>query len=353
MGNKINLEGEITYAKIAFPRKFDNEYTKVKERVFNGLTTQMVNIALGMFEYKGLPETLSSREMELQMIYNGMCIISKVDGKLYALRGGYAGECNYLYIPKFVTVTNPYLDGNKGFAKQLEIDKECVVIWNDEMIAGLFDLISLYGCQITEGEMTLRLQLINARANKFLSATDDKVKEDAVKVLNDLDAGKLGVIGDSIELEGMLKALNAIEMSSSKSETIKSTIEQLQYYWAKFFISLGLNDNYNMKRESLNGTETSVNENTLFALPLMMLDCRKVGLERLNKLYGTNATVEFKGVWAQAYKKYLLSLKAEKEEVDAIGKGKAVQDDSQKAEEPRPEEDKSEEDKPEERKSDE
>ena len=333
MGNAIE------YTTIVFPKRFDNEYTKTKKKIFNGLCNQMLIEALEMFEYKGLPETLSARELELQMIYTGMAIVAKVDGKLYALRGGYAGECNYLYLPANVCVTNPYLKGHLGYAENLKIGEECVVIWNDEAIAGLFDLISLYACQLTEAEMTLRLQLINARVNKFLSATDDKVKDDAKKVLEDIEEGKLGVIGDSVELEGLLKALNALDMSSSRAQSLKDTIEMIQYYKANFHIRLGLNDNYNMKREAINGTETSVNENTLFTLPLNMLKCRQKGMEDLNALYGTNATVDFKGVWKQAYESYKLSLKIEEEEVEALSDKDTVEGDpaESKSDEPKEE----------------
>lgn len=315
------------YATIVFPKIFDNGYTKCKKKIFRGLCNQMLVEALEMFEYKGLPETLDARELELEMIYTGMAIVSKVDGKLYALRGGYAGECDYKYLPRQVVVTNPYIKGNLGFSANLTINEDCVVIWNDEAIAGLFDLISLYACQLSEAEMTLRLQLINARVNKFLCATDDKVKEDALKVLTDIEEGKLGVIGDSVELEGLLKALNALDMSSSRTQSLKDTIEMIQYYKANYHIRLGLNDNYNMKREAINGTETSVNENTLFTLPLNMLKCREKGLEDLNKLYGTNASVEFKGVWKQAYESYKLSLKIEQEEVEAISDKDTIQGD--------------------------
>lgn len=338
------MSDNITYAKIEFPRPFDDDFTKNRKRIFNGITSQMVIAALDMFEYEGLPETLDRREAELQMIYNGMAIVSKVDGKYYALRGGYAGECDYKYIPKQVTVTNPYIKGNLGYSANLTINKDCVVIWNDSMIAGLYDLINLYACQITDAEMTLRLQLINARVNKFLSATDDKVKTDAEKILHDIEEGKLGVIGDSLELEGMFKALNAIEMNSAKADSMKSTIEALQYNIAQFFIRIGLNDNYNMKRESLNGTETSANEDTLFVLPLNMLKCRQEGWERFNKLYGQNVKVRFKGVWAKAYEKYLLSVALKKEEVEAVSSKDTVSDDpSEKKEEAKPEERKEEE----------
>ena len=317
----------IEFANIVFPRPFDKDFNKSKSSLFRYFCNAFVNRLLEMFEYKNLPETLDARELELEMIYTGMGIISKVDGKIYALRGGYAGECDYKYLPRQVVVTNPYIKGNLGFSANLEIGKDAVVVWNDDMIAGDFDLISLYASQLADAHATLRLQLVNARVNKFLAATDDKIKDDALKVLHDIEEGKLGVIGDALELEGMLKSLDALDVSSSRAQSIKDTIEGMQYLLANFDIVCGLNDNYNMKREALSGTETSINENVLFAYPLNKLECRQKGLDAMNALYGTNASVEFKGVWKQAYERYKLSLKIDKEEVEAISDKETVSGD--------------------------
>ena len=304
---------------IVFPNLFSPEYTEDKKRIFRGLTLDMLSRTLDMFEYDGLPSTLSSRSMEIEMQTRGYCVITQVDKPAHGDAGLYcfryaspAGELNAERLPTQMVVVDPWLN----FNKDLVIGDDCVVIPNDILWRGLGDLFALHAGQLTDAETTMRLQLYNSRINKILSATDDKVVEEAKQILQDIKDGKWGVIGDEIELEGMMKALSAIDFTSPHSGTIKDTMEVLQYYRAQWFIALGLNDNFNMKREALNGTETESNANTLFALPLMMLRQREEGVKRVNEKYGTDISVKFGSVWASAYKKYLLSIKVQEKEAE-------------------------------------
>ena len=306
---------------LVFPSTFQYGMTEDKSRVFRTYTLDMLSRTLEMFEYEGLPETLSARSMEIEMQTRGFCAITQVDNPKHGEAGLYcfryaspAGELNAERLPTRMICVDPWLN----FDKDLEIGKDCVVIANDILWMGLGNIFSLNANQLADAETTMRLQLYNSRINKILTATDDKVVEEARQILKDLKDGKWGVIGDAIELEGMMKALSSIDFTSPHAGTIKDTMEVLQYYRAQWFIALGLNDNFNMKREALNGSETESNENTLFTLPLMMLKQREEGVKRLNEKYGLDVSVKFGSVWATAWKKYLLSLEARKAETKAM-----------------------------------
>ena len=302
---------------IIMPLTFKMGLTSEKNKIYNAYCLDMLSRTLDMFEYDGLPETLSARSMEIEMQTHGFCCIAKVEkpknGKagLYCFRvASPAGELNAEKLPTKMVCIDTWMN----YDKELTIDKDCIVIANDILWRGLGDLFALHAGQLTDAETTMRLQLYNARTNKILSATDDKVIESAKTILKSLEDGAWGVIGDEIELQGMMKALSSIDFTSPHAGSIKDTMEVLQYYRAQWFISLGLNDNFNMKREALNGTETESNANTLFALPLMMLKQREEGVKKLNEMYGLNVSVKFGSVWATAYEKYLLSIKVQEKE---------------------------------------
>ena len=306
--------------KLVLPDTFRAGMTEDKNAIFRSYTLDMLSRTLDMYEYEGLPKTLSPRSMEIEMQTRGYCVISDVqkpergDAGLYCFRyASPSGLLNAELLPTKMVVNDVWLN----FNKELTIDEDCIVIPNDILWRGLGYLFSLHAGQLADAETTMRLQLYNSRINKILTATDDKVIEEAETLLKDIKDGKWGVIGDSVELMGMMKALSSIDFTSPHAGSIKDTMEVLQYYRAQWFISLGLNDNFNMKREALNGTETESNANTLFALPLMMLKQREMGLERLNAKYGLNASVKFGSVWATAYAKYLLSIKMQEKDVDS------------------------------------
>ena len=306
---------------IVLPETFKIGFTKDKDAVYRAYCLDMLSRTLDMFEYEGLPKTLSARSMEIEMQTRGFCCITEVDNPLHGEPGLYcfryaspSGELNAEKLPTRMVVVDPWLN----FDKDLEIGTDCIVIPNDILWRGVGALFALHAGQLADAETTMRLQLYNARINKILTATDDKVVQEAKTLLESIEKGSWGVIGDAVELKGMMKALNAVDFTSPHSGTIKDTMEVLQYYRAQWFIALGLNDNFNMKREALNGTETESNANTLFALPLMMLKQREEGIKKLNEKYNLNVSVKFGSVWASAYEKYLLSIKIQEKEAEQV-----------------------------------
>ena len=78
---------------------------------------------------------------------------------------------------------------------------------------------------------------------------------------------------------------------------LTNLIESMQYYKASFFNELGLNANYNMKRESINSGESQLNNDALLPLIDDMLNNRKRCAEEVNKRFGTHITVGFASSW--------------------------------------------------------
>ena len=78
---------------------------------------------------------------------------------------------------------------------------------------------------------------------------------------------------------------------------ITDLIELEQYLKASMFNEIGLNANYNMKRERLSESEVEMNGDNLYPLVDDMASNRKSGIERVNNLFGTDIQVEFNSSW--------------------------------------------------------
>ena len=76
-------------------------------------------------------------------------------------------------------------------------------------------------------------------------------------------------------------------------------IELKQYIIGSFYQKLGIQSNFNMKREALNSAESALNDDILYPLIDEMLEERQKGIEKINELYGTNISVELSSVWKQ------------------------------------------------------
>ena len=66
---------------------------------------------------------------------------------------------------------------------------------------------------------------------------------------------------------------------------------------ATAYNEIGLNANFNMKRERLNQNEVDLNTSILIPLADDMLEERKKAVELINEKYGLNISVDLSSVW--------------------------------------------------------
>jgi len=258
----------------------------------------MLNRTQSMFEYTGLPESLPQRELELMLQTNGFIVIpipskvERVNGNIYAFAEGASlgGERNVYYMPTICNIVSPALN----WSDSLKIGEECIVIPNDSLYIGLLPMFSRYASMLAENDVTIRLADINARIINLLSAPDDRTRKSAESYLKDVEDGKLGVIADNAFLEGIKSQPYA---SSGSTNNITQLIELQQYLKASWYNEIGLNANYNMKRESINSEEAQLNTDALLPLALDMLRMREKGFDLVNRHCGTNIGVELATSW--------------------------------------------------------
>lgn len=249
----------------------------------------MLNRTQSMFEWHGLPDTIPQRNLELMLQANGNVCFYKPDDNLYVFTGGLGGEPNVYYQPTIYTIANPALK----ISKSLKIDDECIVMRNDSLYIGLLPLFFRYASAITETEISIYLACVNSRVVDLISAPDDRTRESAQKFLDDLKIGKLGVIAENAFLDGV----RAQPYGGTGNRIITELIELNQYQKASWFNDLGLNANYNMKRESINSGESQLNNDMLLPLVDDLLRQRREGAEKVNAMYGTEITVDLASAW--------------------------------------------------------
>lgn len=249
----------------------------------------MLDRLMSMFKYKGLPETIPKKFLDYYLFVNGHAFCTDVKDELYVFVGGLGGEPDAYYRPTIYTVANPALN----FSKNLKIGEDGVLLRNDTMMYGLLPMLSKYCSLLAENLVTMRTADIMLRVIALLSAPDDNTKKACDKYLEDLQEGKLGSIAENRFLDG-------IKMQSPPSNNgsyLTQFIELHQYLKGSMYNELGLNANFNMKREALGAGESGLNADILFPLVDDMLANRQECLDEVNKMYGTNITVEFNSTW--------------------------------------------------------
>ena len=279
---------------------FDFAYCSDKSKVFENYCKYTFTRTQSMFTYEGLPDTIPVQWLESYLQRNGSCCIAEHDGKLYALLGNAGGELDEYYQPTTYTVANPALKLSKTY----KIGEDCVYCRNDYDAIGLVPLISRYCGLMTENLLTVRISDINMRMMNLLSAPDDNTLQSTKQYLKDLEEGKLGVVGETPFFDG----LKLQSRGAGNGDYMIQFIELQQYLKGSMYNELGINANFNMKREALSGSEVALNDDALMPLIDDMLKQRRAMCDKLNEMFGLNVSVDYGSTWhSNVVEKQLIS----------------------------------------------
>lgn len=283
-------------------KRKDNIYKLYQQQVRDkdtAVTEFMANTLAktqSMFEYEGLPDSIPQKELERLLQTTGNAFVTSVDGVLYALSGGKGGEPDVYGRATLYTVANPALKLNKTY----DIQKDGVLIENDSNGESLLPLIGRYAVLHTDGLISLNTASILTRITMLISASDDKTKQSADDFLCKIQDGEFSIIGEN----AFFKGVNMQTAPTTNSVYITQLIELIQYYKASMYNELGLNANYNMKRERLNLGEVSMNVDVLLPYVDNMLKERQNAVTKINAMFGTDISVRLASSWGLERENY-------------------------------------------------
>ncbi len=278
---------------------FSDKYKLNKKELVNSYIRYMLNRTQDMFEYKGLPESIPKKNLELYLQTKGFVVIpSKNIDEPIAMYGGLGGVPNEYYMPTIAIVNNPYLKYNES----LTIGEDCIVIYNDSTITGLMPMFQKYALLLAECDLSINMINKTNRIDNVIECGDSNTEAAALKFINDIENGELShIVSKKFIDESLLK----IHSLSKTTDNLLKLIELRNYIESSWYIDLGLNSNYNMKRESLTDSETEVDTYTLTPLIKNMLEERQNGIKRINEKWNLNISVDLGGSWKKLFNKIL------------------------------------------------
>lgn len=282
------------YEQLEF-REFKTEH--FKHRLMLEYVRYMLIKTIPMFKYERLPETIPQEHLEEYVQTRGVACFIKYEGNnapngYYVVTGGLGGERDAYRVPMDFVFANPYL----GLDGAYRIGKDCEIIKNDSLFMGLMPLYTRYASLLVENAISLRLSDINLRALLTMGAPDDKTKVSAELYLKRLEDGENGVIGETPFFDGV-----NFHDANHPNNHMKDLIEYEQYLKASWFNEMGLDSNYNMKRERISTGEVNQNSDALIPLVQNMLDTRRECVDKINKLYGLDISVDLNSIWKKEF----------------------------------------------------
>lgn len=257
--------------------------------ILNNLTyrqylNRLTELAISMFEWKNLPDTVDARYLELHLFETGcmvyfkdevigdLCLDCIANGRLDVygnplLRRAYSGFNNY---QKLLTYNNS------------------VIIWNNY----------LHGNSILDVEMFARrlhnidrIIDVNANAQKtpVLVVGNEKQRLTLLNLYKEYDGNAPFIFGDK-NLD-----INALKALSTDAPYVCDKLYQLKtQIWNEALTYLGISNINIQKKERLITDEVTRNQGGTIASRYSRLESRRQAVEKINDMFGTNIEVNYR-----------------------------------------------------------
>ena len=257
--------------------------------ILNNLTyrqylNRLTELAISMFEWKNLPDTVDARYLELHLFETGCMVYFKDD-----VIGDLCLDC--IVNGRLDVYGNPLLrraySGYNNYQKLLTY-KDSVIIWNNY----------LHGNSILDVEMFARRLYnidriidVNANAQKtpVLLQGSEKQRLTLLNLYKEYDGNAPFIFGDK-NLD-----INSLKAFSTNAPYVCDKLYQLKtQIWNEALTYLGISNINIQKKERLITDEVTRNQGGTIASRYSRLESRRQAVKKINDMFGTDIEVNYR-----------------------------------------------------------
>lgn len=297
------------YRFLNIPVDPDGKVVVDKETSIREFATYFLMRVMKMFRWENLPEEIPVDCLNKMLLTEGFVFFTKYKSKdltgeerdqYYVFRGHMGDVIDAYYRPTKIIIANPGANCFEDFELNKQkggtyYGEKGVILRNDTLYHGLMPMISRYAYLLAENVITMHSADVFLRIIAMISAQDDKTVLSANEFIKGIEQGKLSAVAEGKFFEGV----KLQSPPSNNGSYLTQFIEYQQYFLGSFFNEIGLNANFNMKRESIAKSESSLNEDSMLPLCQNMLMCRQEDIKVINEMFGLNIKVGFDSAWLQ------------------------------------------------------
>lgn len=257
--------------------------------VLNNLTyrqylNRLTELAISMFEWKNLPDTVDARYLELHLFETGCMVYFKDD-----VIGDLCLDC--IVNGKLDVYGNPLLrraySGYNNYQKLLTY-KDSVIIWNNYLHSNSILDVEMFARRLYNID---RIIDINANAQKtpVLVLGNEKQRLTLLNLYKEYDGNAPFIFGDK-NLD-----INALKALSTNAPYVCDKLYQLKtQIWNEALTYLGISNINIQKKERLITDEVTRNQGGTIASRYSRLESRRQAVEKINDMFGTNIEVNYR-----------------------------------------------------------
>lgn len=257
--------------------------------VLNNLTyrqylNRLTELAISMFEWKNLPDTVDARYLELHLFKTGCMVYFKDD-----VIGDLCLDC--IVNGRLDVYGNPLLrraySGYNNYQKLLTY-KDSVIIWNNYLHSNSILDVEMFARRLYNID---RIIDINANAQKtpVLVQGNEKQRLTLLNLYKEYDGNAPFIFGDKNLDINTLKAL------STDAPYVCDKLYQLKtQIWNEALTYLGISNINIQKKERLITDEVTRNQGGTIASRYSRLESRRQGVKKINDMFSTNIEVNYR-----------------------------------------------------------
>lgn len=265
-------------------KTYFDESAILNNRTYVQYVNRLTELAISMFEWTGLPESVDSRYIELHLFSNG-CMVYFDDEVI----GNLCLDCTYngrLDVYGYPILRRAYSSYN-GYNRLLK-NSNSVIIWNNLLHIPSEADIRAYARRLW---MLDRIIDVNANAQKtpILVQGNEKQRLSLVNLYQEYDGNAPVIFGDSsLNTEGLKSISTGAPYVADRIYELKTQI------WNEALTYLGISNINIQKKERLITDEVTRNQGGTVASRYSRLEARRQAVERINDMFGTNIKVNYR-----------------------------------------------------------
>ncbi len=244
---------------------------------------RLKEIAISCIEWKNLPDTVDARFLELTLFEDGAGVYFNDDvlGNLF-LQATLDGRLNVYREPK---LTKAY--AVTGYLKDLN-DTNSVIIHNNMLHTNSVEACKMFAMRLANIDRTIDVN-INAQKTPVLIKSGENERLSMVNLYQQYDGGMPFIFGsDQLNTDNITALRTDAPFVAPQLYELKTNI------WNEALTYLGISNVNITKRERLVSDEVNRSQGGSIASKFSRLHERQVAVEKINKMFGTNISVDYR-----------------------------------------------------------
>lgn len=260
------------------------ESTLLNNRTYLQYYNRLLELAINMYEWKNLPDTVDERFLELTLFSDGMAVFFQDDGGLgyLCLQCMIGGELDVYRIPidRTAYATNGY--------QMCLNNQNSVIIFNNYTHTNSMLDIEMYARRLYEIERTIDVNVKAQKTPLVIRATENQ-RLTMKNLYMHYDGNEPFIFGDkNLDMDGIKVLKTDSPYVADKLNILKRQI------WNEALTYLGIENSNTEKKERLVSDEVTTNLGGVEAQRFCRLNARRRAAKAINEMFGLNISVDFR-----------------------------------------------------------